>query len=171
MTPVDLATLNAATVDRFVDILGHIAEDSPFIARTAADGRPFADREDLIAGFEAALRNAEPDVQLGVLRAHPDLAGKLSMADTSRREQRGAGLDTLTAKELARFERLNTAYRERFGFPFIFAVKGATKHQILDAFERRLQRDTLVERDEAVSQVTTIMRWRLLEAVAAGASA
>lgn len=165
MNPVDLATLNAVSVDRFVDILGHVAEDSPSIARMAADRRPFADLDDLTAAFEQALGAADRGLQLAVLRAHPDLAGKLSMADASRREQRGAGLDSLAADELRQFESLNAAYRERFGFPFIFAVKGATKHQILRAFETRLDRDLEVERQEALSQVVKIMHWRLLDAV------
>ncbi len=165
MNPVDLATLNAVSVDRFVDILGHVAEDSPSIARLAADRRPFTDLDDLTAAFEQALGEADRGLQLAVLRAHPDLAGKLSMADASRREQRGAGLDSLTADELRQFESLNAAYRERFGFPFIFAVRGATKHQILRAFETRLDRDLEVERQEALSQVVKIMHWRLLDAV------
>ncbi|MEM8586630.1 MAG: 2-oxo-4-hydroxy-4-carboxy-5-ureidoimidazoline decarboxylase [Pseudomonadota bacterium] len=163
--PVDLATLNAVSVDRFVEILGHVAEDSPDVARMAADRRPFADLDDLTAAFERALGGADGGLQLAVLRAHPDLAGKLSMADASRREQRGAGLDSLTGDELRQFESLNAAYRERFGFPFIFAVRGATKHQILRAFETRLDRDVDVERQEALSQVAKIMRWRLLDAV------
>lgn len=162
---VDLATLNGAAVEDFVDRLGHVAEDSPFIAKQAAGDRPYADREALIAAFERALRSADADAQLAVLRAHPDLAGKLEMADASRREQKGAGLDSLTEDERARFRALNTAYRERFGFPFIFAVKGATKHQILEAFDRRLPRDLATEHDEALAQVVTIMRWRLMEAV------
>ena len=165
MNPVDLATLNAVSADRFVEILGHVAEDSPGIARMAADRRPFGDLDDLTAAFEQALGEAERGLQLAVLRAHPDLAGRLSMADASRREQRGAGLDSLNADELRQFESLNAAYRERFGFPFIFAVRGATKHQILRAFETRLDRDVDVERQEALSQVVKIMRWRLLDAV------
>ena len=162
----DLATLNRVSVDAFVEQLGHIAEDSPFIARKAAKDRPFADRTALIAAFERALREADAQTQLAVLCAHPDLAGKLDIAEASRREQKGAGLDSLSPTERERFRRLNTAYRERFGFPFIFAVKGATKHQILEAFERRLPRDEATERHEALAQVATIMRWRLMEAVA-----
>lgn len=165
MKTLDLPTLNDVSVDRFVDVLGHIAEDSPSIARTASCSRPFASRDELAAAFERALRDADPACQLAILRAHPDLAGKLSMADASRREQHGAGLDSLTEEELSTFERLNTAYRERFGFPFIFAVRGATKHQILRAFETRLGRNVEVERREALSQVVRIMRWRLFDAV------
>lgn len=165
MEPVDLPTLNTVSVDQFVEILGHVAEDSPSIARLAADRRPFTDLDELTAAFEQALGGADPGLQLAVLRAHPDLAGKLSMADASRREQQGAGLDSLTADELRQFESLNTTYRGRFGFPFIFAVRGATKHQILRAFETRLERDLDSERQEALSQVAKIMRWRLLDAV------
>ena len=162
---LDLATVNAASVDRFVDLLGHIAEDSPFIARQAAAARPFADHAALVGAFESALTNTDLDSQIQVLRAHPDLAGKLELTAASRREQQGAGLDSLTDEERRRFQELNAAYRARFGFPFILAVKGATKGQILAAFENRLPRDAETERAEALRQVVTIMRWRLLDAV------
>jgi 2-oxo-4-hydroxy-4-carboxy-5-ureidoimidazoline decarboxylase len=162
---LDLDTLNRVSENRFVDLLGHIAEDSPFVARRAAQDRPFADHEALVTAFVEALNGLDADSQLSVLCAHPDLAGKLDMADASRREQKGAGLDTLTAAERDLFQRLNAKYRQKFGFPFIFAVKGATKHQILDAFEQRLPRDRDTERKEALTQVATIMRWRLVDTV------
>ncbi|MEM7443033.1 MAG: 2-oxo-4-hydroxy-4-carboxy-5-ureidoimidazoline decarboxylase [Pseudomonadota bacterium] len=164
---LNLSALNEMPEERFVDLLGHIAEDSPFIALAAAQDRPFADHASLVTAFENALRKADGESQLAVLRAHPDLAGKLTLTDASLREQKGAGLDQLTKAERDKFMSHNRSYRERFDFPFIYAVKGATKEQILSAFEQRLIRDFGTERDEAIGQVVTIMRWRLIEAVAA----
>ena len=104
-----------------------------------------------------------------MLRAHPDLAGKAAIAgevtDDSAREQAGAGLGSLTADEFARFTRLNGAYRARFGFPFIFAVKGATKEQILYAFEARLKNAPEVEFTTALEQVMRIFAFRIEDRV------
>ena len=111
---------------------------------------PFPDRKALVEAFAGVVRTAPRAAQLALLRAHPDLAGRGAMAgevgEESQREQAGAGLDRLTAGELARFHDLNTRYRERFGFPFIFAVKGATKEAILAAFEARVGNDAETER-------------------------
>jgi 2-oxo-4-hydroxy-4-carboxy-5-ureidoimidazoline decarboxylase len=112
---------------------------------------------------------APRDRRLALIRVHPDLAGKAALAgelaDDSRREQSGARLDRLTSEEFARFTRLNDAYTARFGFPFIFAVKGATKHQILDAFEVRLENGPDEEFRTALEQVLRIVRFRLEDRV------
>ncbi len=108
---------------------------------------------------------------MGLLVAHPDLAGRAALAgdltEDSSREQKGAGLDTLSEEEFARFTALNTRYREQFGFPFILAVKGADKHDILAAFERRLGNSEQVERETALAQVSRIFRFRIEDRVQA----
>ena len=120
--------------------------------------------------FAAAVRTAPRERQLALLRAHPDLAGRAAVAgdiaEESRREQAGAGLDRLTAGEFARFHDLNARYRERFGFPFIFAVKGATKEAILAAFEVRVDNDADTERATALANVERILRFRIEDRVA-----
>ena len=104
-------------------------------------------------------------MKLSLIRAHPDLAGRLALAGAltadSTREQASSGLDRLTPEELQRFTELNDAYRARFGFPFIMAVKGATKDEILAAFERRLQHHPQGEFAEALAQIERIAMLRL----------
>jgi 2-oxo-4-hydroxy-4-carboxy-5-ureidoimidazoline decarboxylase len=162
--------INALSAADFAGRFGAIAEHAPWVAETAALARPFADRDGMVAAFAAAVDHAPPEAQLGLLRAHPDLAGRAALAGDltadSSAEQRGAGLDTLTPDELARFTALNDAYRRRFGFPFILAVKGATKHRILAAFAERLENPPEAELAEAVAQVCRILRFRLEERVA-----
>ena len=121
----------------------------------------------MIAAFAQALMSANRDAQLALVRAHPDLATKARLTDDSTREQAGAGLDTLGADEFQRFTDLNTRYKERFGFPFIFAVKGATKHMILSSFEERVDRPEADEFRTALEQVARIFRFRLEDRVQA----
>lgn len=167
--PMTCDQVNAMTQDAFAAAFGDVAEHSPWVAEAAAEGRPYAGREALIAAFQSAIGAAPRDRQLALLHAHPDLAGKAALAgalaDDSRREQAGAGLDSLTADEFARFTRLNEAYTARFGFPFILAVKGATKHDILEAFDRRLENDPEEEFRTALEQVQRIVRFRLEDRV------
>jgi 2-oxo-4-hydroxy-4-carboxy-5-ureidoimidazoline decarboxylase len=161
-----LSRVNAMAKTAFVECFGSIAERSPWVAEQAAGERPFGDLHAMIAAFEKAVRNAARERQLDLLCAHPDLAGKAKeITDESRREQKGAGLDALSPGEFARFRALNDSYRNRFGFPFIFAVRGATKHDILDAFERRIGNGAEAEFDTALSQVCSILRFRLEDRV------
>jgi len=161
--------INALPLADFIARFGDVAEHSPWVAESAGRRRPFADREAMIAAFGQALAAAAPDRQLALIRAHPDLAGKAAIAgdltDDSAREQAGAGLASLTADEFARFARLNEAYRTRFGFPFIFAVKGAGKEQILAAFETRLAHAPEAEFATALEQVMRIFRFRIEDRV------
>lgn len=170
MTVMSLSDVNALPVDAFVARFGDVAEHSPWVATQAATARPFASRAAMIDAFHAAVAAAAPPERLALVRAHPDLAGKAALAgaltDDSRREQAGAGLDSLTTEEMARFTRLNGAYLDKFGFPFIFAVKGATKHMILEAFVTRLDNDAAAELATALAQIARIIRFRLEDRVA-----
>lgn len=169
--PIPEASLAALGREAFMSAFGDVAEHSPWVAEAAFAAGPFVRREDLIAAFEAAMRGASHEQQLALVRAHPDLAGRAAIAgdiaEDSRKEQAGAGLDRLTADEFARFTTLNDAYRARFGFPFIFAVKGATKHMILDAFEARLGNSPQAELETALVQITRIFRFRLEDRIVA----
>jgi 2-oxo-4-hydroxy-4-carboxy-5-ureidoimidazoline decarboxylase len=111
------------------------------------------------------VREADPAEQLALIRAHPDLAGRAALAgevaEDSRREQASAGLDRLTPTDLERFTRLNEAYRERFGFPFVMRVAGRSVPEILAAYERRLPNGADAERAAAVEEITAIMRLRI----------
>ena len=173
-TPLSIDALNALDAAAFAARFGDVAEHSPWVAEAAARDRPFADRQALIGAFVDAVRAAPPQAQLALLRAHPDLADRAavaahaagSIAAESRREQAGAGLDRLTAAEFDRFGELNNRYRRRFGFPFIFAVKGATKDAILAAFEERIDNPVATERALALANVERILRFRIEDRVA-----
>ena len=153
--------LNAADRQRFVEIVGGVFEHSPWVAEGAWPRRPFHDVADLHQAMASVVDASPRERQLALLRAHPDLGSRARMSDASAGEQAGAGLDRLTADEFARLQRLNTEYRRRFEFPFLFAVKGSTKHQILEALEQRLGRDPEEEFAEALRQVARIARFRL----------
>ena len=159
-----------STMDRdtFVGTFGGIVEHSPWVAERAfelelgaAHDRPAG----LANALARVLRTASREERMGVLQAHPDLAGKLAEAtrltEDSTAEQASAGLDALTDAERARFTELNTTYVEKHGFPFIIAVRDHDKAGILAAFERRIANDTDTEFAEACRQVERIARLRL----------
>ena len=154
--------------DAFVSAFGGVFEHSPWIAERAHD-LELGPAHDTAAGLHNALarmfRSASYDERLGVLTAHPDLAGKLAAAKRltaeSTSEQASAGLDALTDEERTKFTELNTAYVEKHGFPFIIAVRDHDKSGILAAFERRIGNDTDTEFNEACRQVERIARLRL----------
>ena len=161
--------VNRLDRDDFIATFADIAEHSPWVAARAAEHRPFADRAALINAFQQEVRITDEAEQLTLLRAHPDLAGRAARAghltSDSEREQRGAGLDTLSDDEFERFHTFNEAYKSRFGIPFIYAVKGATKHDILQAFETRLGATQGEEFMTALTQVLRIIRFRLTDRV------
>ena len=156
--------------DTFVSEFGGIFEHSAWIAEGAFEGE-LGPTHDSAQGVHQALagvfRGASEEQRLGVLTAHPDLAGKLAAAGKltaeSTAEQAGAGLDMLTDEERANFTALNDTYTAKFGFPFIIAVKDNTKASIVDAFERRISNDRATEFAEACRQVERIAELRLLE--------
>lgn len=167
-----LGALNDASHMSFVEILGGIFEYSPWVAEEAAKKRPFTSLDALHRAMVAAVEEADEQKQLSLVRAHPDLAGKAALegdltAD-SKREQTGAGLDRLNEAEYKRFHELNTAYRERFGFPFIIAVKGHDKESILEAFAARLRHDQKTEKERALAEIAKIARSRLAALIEQG---
>ena len=162
-----LAELKACDKDAFVAALGWIFEDSPWVAERAWPCRPFASLDALHAAMTQVVADASEAEQQALLRAHPDLGTRARISEASTGEQRGAGLDRLTPDEFARLRRLNDEYRERFGFPFLFAVKGSTKHDVLAALEARVTRMREEEFAEALQQVYKIARFRLEEMLGA----
>ena len=158
-----LAELNASDRTAFVRELGWVFEGSPWVAERAWDRRPFASVRDLHAAMTAVVERASEAEQLALLQAHPDLGTRARISDASTGEQRGAGLDHLTADECARLQRLNDQYRRAFGFPFLFAVKGSTKDDVLGALDARVSRPRAEEFAEALRQVYKIAWFRLEE--------
>ena len=170
MADTPLLSPRPSTLDEeaFVARYGDVYEHSPWIARQAHrqglsedDDSPAALAARLAAVFDAA----DVDAQLAVLRAHPDQAGKLAVGEAltadSSAEQAGAGLDQCTAEEFERFQALNEDYKARFRFPFILAVRGLHRRDILAAFEARVGNDPDTERATAVAQVNRIAALRL----------
>ncbi len=198
-----LADLNEKDRAGFIEAVGWVFEDSPWVAERAWQRRPFASLDALHEAMTATVAGATLAEQLALLRAHPDLGARMvrlkpdttdvdsartvrlkpdttdvdgvctgsvrlqadEMSDASKREQAGAGLDSLTREEFDRLRALNGAYREKFGFPFLFAVKGSTKQDVLNALERRLTSTRDAEQQEALRQVYQIARFRLAETV------
>lgn len=170
MVPADaprmtLAELNGMTAGEFARTLGAVFERSPWVAERAWASRPFASVEALHAAMTAVVRRASADERLALLRAHPDLAGRAARAGTvtatSAAEQASAGLDRLGDADYDRFQRLNRAYRVKYGFPFIIAVRQHDVRGILEAFETRLTRAPENEMETALGQVFAITRLRL----------
>lgn len=154
--------------EAFVARFGGVYEHSPWIAERAFDAGlgPDSDRpEGLSAALHAQVAAASRDERLALLCAHPDLAGRLAMAgeltEESRGEQASAGLDRCTPEEFAEFTALNARYRARFGFPFILAVKGRDRSEILAAFRERVENVPDAEFEEALEQVRLIALLRL----------
>jgi len=152
---------------QFVQGFGDIFEHSPWIAERAFIAGVSDTAEGLMAAFSAVLDDASRDEKLALINAHPDLAGKLAQAkkltEDSTSEQASAGLDHLTAAEVTRFTQLNDAYKARFDFPFIMAIKGSSKDEILMAFDERLQNDAEAEFATALEQIKKIARLRLAD--------
>ena len=165
-----LAQLNAATPDEAAALLDGVYEHSPWIARAAVAARPFADLPALARALVDATHAGGRDAQLALLRAHPRLAGKAMVAGTltaeSTDEQSRSGLTRCSPQEFARLHELNDAYDQRFGWPFILAVRGPTglgltRAEIIETFAARLGNAPEVEFDECLRNVHRIAEIRL----------
>lgn len=161
----DMAAINAMDRAAFVQKFGGIFENSPWVAELAWDKKPFAAIDDLHATMVNVARHAPAPRQIALLQSHPDLAGKEAQAGamtaSSVSEQASAGLNALSAAEMTQISDLNAAYKQKFGFPFIIAVRMHTKEGILFEFNRRLQNDTQTEFANDLQNVYIITRLRL----------
>lgn len=163
-TPAQLSDLDRAD---FIAAIGGVFEHSPWVMARAWEMRPFSSRADLDAALVKVIREAGRDELLALIEAHPELAGKAAirgdLTADSAREQAGAGLNACSPEEFELIQRLNRAYRARFGWPFIVAVKGMTRHDIIAAMERRLPQTSAEEFVEALAQILRIAGFRLDE--------
>jgi 2-oxo-4-hydroxy-4-carboxy-5-ureidoimidazoline decarboxylase len=168
--PLTIAALNGLDRDAFVAAVGHVFEHSPWIAAAAWERRPFATLHDLHAALCAVVRAAGEERQLALIRAHPDLAGRVALAGEltaeSAREQAAAGLTALSAAELERFTTFNEAYKARFGFPFVICARENKRDAILATFPVRLANGRDEEIGTAIGEVEKIAWLRLRDAVA-----
>ena len=166
---IALAQLNSMPPAQFVETLGAIFEHSPWVAERVAAQRPFGSVLDLHAAMISAVAAASGDEQLALIRAHPELAGRArvrtGLTADSAREQSGAGLDSCSPDEFSRLHELNKAYTDKFGFPFILAVRGHDRASIIAAFSARVQNAAAAERSAALAQIGRIAWFRLAETV------
>jgi 2-oxo-4-hydroxy-4-carboxy-5-ureidoimidazoline decarboxylase len=160
-----LASLSAARRDEFVRVLGGIFEHTPWIAERAYEARPFRSVDELHRAMLAALAPAPREAKLALICAHPELAGKEAaagrMTEDSMGEQAAAGLDRCTPDELARLRAGNAAYREKFGFPFVMAVKGRCRQEILAELASRVGGTRDAEFARCLGEIGKIARLRL----------
>jgi OHCU decarboxylase len=169
--PEKMTVAEASNLDRegFVARFGSLYERSPWVAEGAWRERPFRNLSEMHAAFVRTVREAPFDRRLGLIQAHPDLAGKATIAGgltpESTREQASAGLDRLSPEEYEAFTRLNDTYKERFGFPMIFAVREDTKETILAGAEARLGNSRPEEVEIALGEIAKIGLFRLQELV------
>lgn len=162
---LSLSDLNALNDREATDLLADIFEHSPWVAEGAMAQRPFASIGALHEAMSAVVHQAGQERKLALLRAHPELAGEAAREKTltasSNAEQATAGLEALSTEIQGEFDRLNPAYRERFGFPFIVAVRDHTLASILETFRARLDNDRDTELETALAEVSKIARIRL----------
>lgn len=165
-----LSDLNVCSKDDFVAALANVFEYSPWIAEQAAALRPFADIHELFAAMRSVVDRAPEELRLALIRVHPDLANKTQRAAgltaESNAEQNSAGLDRLSDAEFTAFERVNNAYRAKFGFPYIVCVRRHTRDSTLRDFERRLPNDAKAEVQTSIGEICRIAALRLDQLVA-----
>ncbi|MEI6063348.1 MAG: 2-oxo-4-hydroxy-4-carboxy-5-ureidoimidazoline decarboxylase [Pseudanabaena sp. ELA748] len=160
--PYTISALNQMSQEAFTEALGSIFEHTPKVAFESWRSRPFADVVQLHQTMAAIVNEMSESEQLTLICAHPDLGSKFKMAEASVQEQSILGLDQLSPMEYDRFQALNDAYKKKFGFPFIIAVRNQTKDSILVAFEQRIENTIQIERQQAIAEIVEIARWRLI---------
>ena len=166
---IDLERLNRASAPEFVAALASIFEHSPWVPERVTERRPFASGDALHHALCEAVLQASETLQLALVRAHPELAGRAAirgdLTAASSGEQRRAGLADLTPHQLERLTSLNAAYSSRFGFPFVLAVRGHTPESVIAALERRLTHEVRPELEVALHEIFRIARFRLADLV------
>jgi 2-oxo-4-hydroxy-4-carboxy-5-ureidoimidazoline decarboxylase len=166
-----LDQLNSTDRTAFVAALGHLFEHSPWVAEETWPKHPFRDAAHLHAELCATMHAAPHEKQLALIRAHPDLAGRLArqnqLTRESATEQASAGLNRLTGAELAEFQNLNDSYKTKFGFPFIICARLNAKEAILAAMRARLPNAPAAEHAAALAEIEKIAWLRLQDALKA----
>lgn len=164
-----IAELNAASREAFVATVGFAFENSPWIAEGAWDRRPFAGIDQLCSAMLDVVGQAPEDRRVALIRAHPDLAGRVAregrLTAASRSEQAMAGLDRLSSEQISRFDRLNAAYQSRFGFPFVICAREQSVDSILNAMTERTQNERDAEIAAALTEIGKIAQLRLQDVV------
>ncbi|MEM6452571.1 MAG: 2-oxo-4-hydroxy-4-carboxy-5-ureidoimidazoline decarboxylase [Cyanobacteria bacterium P01_D01_bin.105] len=163
---ISIENINQMTQTEFIAQFGSIFEETPTIAERVWTARPFQDVADLHQKMvDVVAQSMTPQEQLVLICAHPELGKRGKMAEASVKEQASAGLSQLNEDDYHRIQTLNAAYRERFGFPFVVAVKGLSVPDVIAMMEERIQADREEEMGRSLSEIYQIARFRLNDLV------
>ena len=156
---------NKLSKTEFISIFGNIFEKTEWIAERCYNSKPYNNIDELFLKMMEVFENAEKEKHLEILNAHPNLAVEKKLTRDSKNEQKNASLNQCTEKEFLEFKKLNEEYKKKFGFPFIIAVKGKNKEEILNSFRQRITNNINLEFEEAKKQVKKIASFRLGEII------
>ena len=157
--------VNKLSKSDFISIFGNVFEKTEWIAQKSYDLKPYKNFEELFAKMVEVFENIKKEKHLEILNAHPNLAVEKKLTRDSKKEQKNSSLNQCTEKEFLEFKKLNEEYKKKFGFPFIIAVKGKNKEEILNSFRQRIANNINLEFIEAKKQVKKIAIFRLSEII------
>jgi OHCU decarboxylase len=156
---------NKLSKTEFISIFGNIFEKTEWIAERCYESKPYNNLDELVSKMMKIFENIEKERHLEILNSHPDLAVEKKLTEDSKNEQKNASLNQCTDEEFVEFKKLNEKYKKKFGFPFIIAVKGKNKEEILNSFRQRITNNINLEFEEAKKQVKKIASFRLGEII------
>ena len=156
---------NKLSKPEFISIFGNVFEKTEWIAERCYDSKPYSNIDELFLKMMEVFENTEKEKHLEILNAHPNLAVEKKLTEDSKNEQKNASLNQCTVEEFVEFKKLNEEYKKKFGFPFIIAVKGKNKEEILNSFRQRITNNINLEFEEAKKQVKKIASFRLEEII------
>ena len=156
---------NKLSKAEFISIFGNIFEKTEWIAERCYESKPYNNLDELVSKMMKIFENIEKERHLEILNSHPDLAVEKKLTEDSKNEQKNSSLNQCTDEEFVEFKKLNEEYKKKFGFPFIIAVKGKNKEEILNSFRQRITNNINLEFEEAKKQVKKIASFRLGEII------
>ena len=156
---------NKLSKAEFISIFGNIFEKSEWVAEKCYESKPYNNLDELVLKMMKIFENIEKETHLEILNSHPALAVAKKLTEDSKNEQKNASLNQCTDEEFVEFKKLNEEYKKKFGFPFIIAVKGKNKEEILNSFRQRITNNINLEFEEAKKQVKKIASFRLSEII------
>ena len=160
-----IVKVNKLSKSDFISIFGNVFEKTEWIAQKSYDSKPYKNFEELFSKMMEVFENSNKESHIKILNAHPDLAVEKKLTKDSKNEQKNASLNQCTEKEFIEFKKLNEEYKKKFRFPFIIAVKGKNKEEILNSFRQRITNNINLEFEEAKKQVKKIANFRLSEII------
>ena len=156
---------NKLSKAEFISIFGNIFEKTEWIAEKCYESKPYNNLDEFVSKMMKIFENIEKEKHIEILNSHPDLAVEKKLTEDSKKEQKNANLNQCTDEEFVEFKKLNEEYKKKFGFPFIIAVKGKNKEEILNSFRQRITNNINLEFEEAKKQVKKIASFRLSEII------